>query len=183
MKSTLVAILLATMLVCGPATAEVTDAGPGGFTSVNDALIHAERDETWLAAINDINRWWDPAHTISGEGHRLSIDARPKGCFCEDFGDTAGVVHLTVTMVSPGILLRLTGGLGPLGLLGVSGNMIWEFADEEDGTRVTFTYAVGGYRPGGLDEYAGPVDAVIGEALQRFKAYVETGDAERAGSD
>ena len=183
MKSTMASILLATLLACGPVIAEVTDAGPGGFTSVNDALINAERKDAWLAAINDIDRWWDPAHTLSGEGHRLSLDARPQGCFCENLGDTAGVVHLTVTMVSPGILLRLTGGLGPLGLLGVSGNMTWEFADEEDGTRVTFTYAVGGYRAGGLDGFAGPVDSVIGEALQRLKAYVETGDPVRVGRD
>lgn len=183
MKSTLVSILLATLLAGESVTAEITDAGPGGFTSVNDALIHAERKATWLAAINDINRWWDPAHTISGDGHRLSIDARPQGCFCEDLGDNTGVVHLTVTMVSPEILLRLTGGLGPLGLLGVNGNMIWEFADEEDGTRVTFTYAVGGYRAGGLDEFSGPVDRVIGEALQRLKAYIETGDAEQVTRD
>ena len=87
MKSTLVLILLVALLAGESVTAEVTDAGPGGFTSVNEALIHSERKETWLAAINDINRWWDPAHTISGEGHRLSIDARPQGCFCEDLGD------------------------------------------------------------------------------------------------
>jgi hypothetical protein len=86
-------------------------------------------------------------------------------------------------MVSPGILLRLTGGLGPLGLLGVTGNMTWEFGDDEDGTRVAFTYAVGGYRAGGLDEFAGPVDSVIGEALQRLKSYVETGDAEQVSRD
>lgn len=183
MKSTLVSILLAMLLACGPVTAAVTDAGPGGFTSVNDAVIHADRKDAWLTAINDIDRWWDSAHTISGESHRLSIDARPQGCFCEDLGDNTGVVHLTVTMVSPEILLRLTGGLGPLGLLGVTGNMIWEFADEEDGTRVTFTYAVGGYRAGGLDEFSGPVDRVIGEALQRLKAYVETGDAEQVSRD
>jgi len=183
MKSTLISILLAALLASGPVTAEVTDSGVGGFTSVNEAVIRAERMDTWLAAINEINQWWNPAHTVSGEGHRLGITARPQGCFCEDLGDNTGVVHLTVTMVSPGILLRLTGGLGPLGLLGVTGNMTWEFADEEDGTRVTFTYAVGGYRAGGLDEFAGPVDYVTGEALLRLKAYVETGDPEQVSRD
>lgn len=183
MKSTLISIFLTALLAVGPVTAEVTDAAAGGFTTVNDALIRAERLATWRAAINDIGRWWNPAHTVSGEGHRLSIEARPQGCFCEDLGDGTGIVHLTVTMISTGIVLRLTGGLGPLGLLGVTGNMTWEFADAEDATRVTFTYAVGGYRADGLDEFAGPVDEVIGEALQRLQAYVETGDAERIGRD
>ena len=58
--------------------------------------------------------------------------------------------------------------------------MTWDFFDDENGTRVKFTYVVGGYRPGGLTAFAIPVDYVIGEALQRLKAHVETGDAENA---
>ena len=87
-------------------------------------------------------------------------------------------MHLTVTMVNPAVVIRLTGGLGPLGLMGVSGNMTWEFEDADGATRVRFTYAVGGYRPDGLDGIAAPVDAVIGEALARLKTYVETGHAD-----
>ncbi len=183
MKSLLTTILLAALLTGGPVTAEVTDAATGGFTSVNEVIIDAGRMETWFAAVNDIGQWWSSAHTISGEASRLSIDAKPQGCFCETLGDAAGVVHLTVTMVNPGVLLRMTGGLGPLGLLGAGGNMLWEFADAESGTQVRFTYAVGGYRPGGLDEFAEPVDYVVGEALRRLKAYIETGDAEQASRD
>jgi hypothetical protein len=104
----------------------------------------------------------------------------PQGCFCEAIGEHAGVVHMTVTFVNPDVLLRLTGGLGPLGLLGVDGNMTWEFFDADEGTAVRFSYAVGGYRPGGLDEIADGVDNVIGEALQRLKAHAETGDADAA---
>jgi len=67
-----------------------------------------------------------------------------------------------------------------LGLMGVSGNMTWEFEDSDGGTRVKFTYAVGGYRAGGLDAISVSVDYVLGEALARMKAYIETGDAENA---
>ena len=56
--------------------------------------------------------------------------------------------------------------------------MTWEFSDADGATAVKFTYAVGGYRPGGLDSISGPVDGVIGEALRRLKAHVETGNAE-----
>ncbi len=77
---------------------------------------------------------------------------------------------MTVTFVNPGVLLRLTGGLGPLGLMGVDGNMTWEFLDSGEGTLVRFSYAVGGYHPGGLAQLAGSVDAVLGEALQRLAA-------------
>jgi uncharacterized protein YndB with AHSA1/START domain len=157
---------------------EVLAASPGGFSLRHEVLIDATREEVWRAAVDDIGRWWSSDHTISGDAANLSIDANPQGCFCESIGEHAGVVHLTVTFVNPNVILRLTGGLGPLGLMGVDGNMTWEFFDD-DGTRVRFNYIVGGYRPGGLDEIAAAVDAVIGDALQRLKVYTETGQPER----
>ena len=180
MKKLICEIILASVICSGVAAAEVLDAGQGGFTTVNEVMINAPRAAVWQAAIGEIDAWWNSDHTISGDASRLSISARPLGCFCEKFGDNAGVVHLTVTMVNPLVLLRLTGGLGPLGLMGVNGNMTWEFEDAEGGTRVKFTYAVGGYRAGGLDAISVPVDYVIGEALQRMKAHIETGDAGNA---
>lgn len=169
--------LLALVVVAAArsAAAEVIDAAPSGFTLEHELLIAADRATVWDAAVNEIGQWWSDDHTISGNSERLSIDPRPLGCFCESLAGTDGVVHMTVTSVSGGVLLRLTGGLGPLGLLGVNGNMTWEFFDDSVGTRVRFTYAVGGYRPGGLDAVAGPVDAVIGEALELLKAHVERG--------
>ncbi len=160
------------------ASAEVEDSSANGFTTTHSVTIHAGRMAAWRASVAEVGKWWSDDHTITGDASRLSIDAVPQGCFCESFGGRAGVVHLTVTFANPGVLLRLTGGLGPLGLMGVNGNMTWEFDDAGDGTRVTFTYVVGGYRPGGLDEIADPVDAVIGDALDRLKRYVETGNAD-----
>ena len=56
--------------------------------------------------------------------------------------------------------------------------MTWEFFDTDDGgTRLRWTYAVGGYHDGGLDAVAQPVDAVIGDALARLGRFIETGDA------
>jgi len=167
-------------LFSGLVFAEVKDAGTGGFTVVSKVTIDASGEAVWRAAIDDIGLWWSSHHTVSGESSRLSITAVPQGCFCESFGPGAGVVHLVVTMVNPGVVIRLTGGLGPLGLMGVNGNMTWEFEAVEGGTQVTFTYAVGGYRAEGLDTVAAPVDSVIGEALARLKAQVETGNPENA---
>jgi uncharacterized protein YndB with AHSA1/START domain len=176
----LIAYLPLSVILCGTAVADVIDAEAGGFTTLNETTIAASRDVVWQAAITEIDQWWSSDHTVSGEASRLRIDAKPQGCFCEHLGEAAGVVHMTVTMLNPTVVLRLTGGLGPLGLMGVDGNMTWEFSDAELGTRVKFIYAVGGYRPGGLDGIAGPVDGVIGDALLRLKAHVETGDAERS---
>lgn len=177
----LVAFIL-TGLVTDAANGEVIDAGPGGFSLVHEVHVDAARTDVWRAAVNGVGQWWSSDHTISGDASNMSIDAVPQGCFCEAIGHRAGVVHLTVTFVNPNVLLRLTGGLGPLGLMGVSGNMTWEFFDAEGGgTRVRFAYAVGGYRPGGLDTIADPVDYVIGESLTRLKSYVETGSPDDAG--
>jgi uncharacterized protein YndB with AHSA1/START domain len=176
-----ISMLLGVLLLSIPAIAEVIDAESGGFSLVQEVTIAAPRQEAWQAAVKEVGQWWSSDHTISGDATRMSIDPQPQGCFCEAIGDHAGVVHLTVTFVNPNVLMRLTGGLGPLGLLGVDGNMMWEFFDAEDGTTVRFSYVVGGYRPGGLEEMAGPVDYVIGKALDRLKAYVETGDPDNAG--
>jgi uncharacterized protein YndB with AHSA1/START domain len=173
-------MLAATIVFSSGAFAEVTDSAPNGFTTVHEVVVKAPRARAWQAAVDEIGQWWSDDHTINGDAGRMFIESAPKGCFCETFENGGGVVHMTVTFVNPGIILRLTGGLGPLGLMGVNGNMTWEFFDEEEGTRVRFTYVVGGYRPGGLDAVALPVDYVIGEALLRMQAWVETGDTERA---
>lgn len=180
MKSLLRTSLFVFALYAGSAFAEVTNAGEGGFVSVNEVIIDASRQDAWKAAIEDIGNWWSSDHTVSGDASRLSITAVPQGCFCENFGAGAGVVHLTVTMVNPGVVIRLTGGLGPLGLMGVNGNMTWEFDEVKEGTKVKFTYAVGGYSPEGLDTIAEPVDFVIGGALARLKAHLESSDSENA---
>jgi len=173
------AIIVVVFLLMNPlALAEVTDSSADGFTTVNEVLVKASRAEAWVAALNDIGSWWSPDHTISGDAARMSIQSELQGCFCETLGEKAGVVHLVVTMINPTNLLRMTGGLGPLGLMGVDGNMIWEFADAEGGASVRFTYAVGGYSKDGLDKIAPAVDFVLGEALNRLKTYVETGSPE-----
>jgi len=174
MRAGLVFAVLVTGIASQDALGEITDAGPNGFSLVHELTINASRAEVWQAAVDHVGQWWSDDHTISGDAGNMSIDAVPQGCFCEAIGDHAGVVHLTVTFVNPQIILRLTGGLGPLGLMGINGNMTWEFFDEVEGTRVRFSYVVGGYRPEGLDGIAEPVDFVIGEALMLLKTYVET---------
>ncbi len=181
MRNTILATLL---IACMPtAWGEVRDAAANGFTTVNEVVIDAERAAVWKAAVHGIGQWWSSGHTVSGDANRMSIEPVMQGCFCESLGDQAGVVHLTVTMVNPTVLLRMTGGLGPLGLMGLDGNMTWEFEDAEEGTRVRFTYAVGGYSPTGLDTIASPVDGVLADALNRLKRYVETGNPEFQGVD
>jgi len=178
-----VSISLLLCLLSVSTLADVTSAGPGGFTLEHEVTIAAGRARVWQAAIDEVGLWWHDDHTISGNATRMRIDARPLGCFCEDLPGEDGIVHLMVTSVSSNVMLRMTGELGPLGLMGVNGNMTWEFFAAGDATRVKFSYAVGGYRQGGLDGVAVPVDYVIGEALALLKAHVEGSSADDVGSD
>jgi hypothetical protein len=161
-------------LLTGSAGAEVLDAGAGGFSTRHRVEIAATRMQVWESLVADIGSWWNDSHTMSGSAANLYIEPRPQGCFCETLSAGAGLVHMTVTFVNPGVLLRLAGGLGPLGLMGVAGNMTFDF-DESDGvTFVTLQYAVGGYAPEGLDTIATAVDGVLAEQLEGLKDFVES---------
>jgi hypothetical protein len=160
-------------LIVANANGEVLDAAPGGFNISHQTQVSAGRIEVYNAAVNNIGDWWSDDHTLSGDAGNMYIEARTQGCFCERLGDTGGVVHLVVTFVNPGVILRLSGGLGPLGLMGVSGNMTWEFVDAENGTIVKLNYAVGGYMDGGLDSIAEAVNGVLVEQMTSLKAFVE----------
>ena len=162
------------------AGAEVASSAFNGFTVRHVVPVSAERAAVYAAAVNDIGQWWSAEHTVSGDAANLSLTTTIPGCFCESLGDQAGLVHMTVSFVNPGTIIRLTGGLGPLGLMGVNGNMTWEFDEADSGTVVTLQYSVGGYMDGGLDNVAGAVDAVLGEAMMRLKSYVETGNPDEA---
>ena len=170
----LVSFLAASIIARG----EVVDANSNGFTVRNTTTIAADRLATYVAAVANVGDWWSSDHTISGNAANLYIDASVPGCFCETLGQGAGLVHMTVSFVNPGVMLRLTGGLGPLGLMGVAGNMTWEFEEADGVTTVTLQYAVGGYMPGGLDTIAPAVDGVLIDAMTRLKLFVETGTPE-----
>ncbi len=168
----LTAMLIASVIAT-EANGEVLDAAPGGFTISYQTEISAARIDVYNAAVNNVGDWWSDDHTYTGNAGNMYIEAKTQGCFCEKLGVDGGVVHLVVTFVNPGEMLRLTGGLGPLGLMGVNGNMTWEFTDSEEGTIVTLNYALGGYMDGGLDSIAEAVDGVLVEQMTSLKAFVE----------
>ncbi len=176
-KITIALVLLTVLGVPAvPASADVRDAAAGGFSIVHKLSIAAPRATVYGTVVDDVGKWWSSDHTFSGDAANLYMTAEPNGCFCERLGSDGGLVHMTVTFVSPGAMLRLTGGLGPLGLLGVNGNMTLEFSasdGRDDVTDLTLTYVVGGYRPGGLDELAPAVDYVLQEQLNRLQDYIE----------
>ena len=155
------------------ACAEVLDADDDGFVSAHEVVIEATPSRVFDALVDEVHRWWDPAHSYSGDAANFSLDA---DCgLCEGLDAGSGLVrHMRVDAWRRGKWLVLGGGLGPLQRLGVSGSMSFDFEATETGTRVVYRYTVNGRNVGA---WADPVDRVQLGQLLRLKRYVETGSA------
>jgi uncharacterized protein YndB with AHSA1/START domain len=175
--SLIVAALLALAMPQITARAEVTDSAPGGFTVKLTVTIHTAPEEVYRKLVHNVGDWWDSSHTFSQDAHNLSIDERPMGCFCERLKDGGAARHMEVIYFQPGKTLRMSGGLGPLQSLPVSGVATFSLSPTSDGTKLDLVYAIGGYSPQGLAPIAPVVDQVLAEQLNRLKSYVETGKA------
>jgi uncharacterized protein YndB with AHSA1/START domain len=171
-------VLLAVSVGASPVVAEVVDSAAGGFTSRNTAEIEAPPDRIWQALTRDVSNWWHPDHTFSGDSANLMLEARAQGCLCEKLEGHGSVRHMEIVFAQPHERLVMEGGLGPLQQTGASGAMSWVVSAGESGSTLELTYQVGGYHPGGLDGWAGAVDAVLADQLRRLGRYVETGKPE-----
>ncbi len=175
MRKTAFLAMMAFLLVTG-AAAEVADSAANGFTIKQTVTMKATPEQVYRAVIQ-VGSWWDSAHTYSGDAHNLSIEEHAGGCWCEKLPSGGAVRHMEVAALMPGKMVRFTGGLGPLQAMGVSGSMTFQITPVEGGTKLEFSYAVGGYAAGGLNALAAPVDGVLAQQLARLKSYVETGSA------
>jgi hypothetical protein len=162
-------------LIAGPAAAEVTDRSAAGFEVRHVATIAAKPGKVWFELVHPAH-WWSPVHTYSHDAKRLSFDAG--GCFCETL-DHGAVRHMNLVYADGSTEMRLEGALGPMQLTGAMGHLVYKLKPVAAGTEVTMTYDVGGYAKGGLaEEFAAPVDMVLGQQLERLKKDVETGKPE-----
>jgi uncharacterized protein YndB with AHSA1/START domain len=168
MKAMAFAIALAGMTLAAPAHAEVVASGPNGFVIRHVVAAPVTADVAWRR-FSDLASWWTPEHTYTGSAKNLSLRLRQGGCWCEKLPDNGFVEHMRVVYVAPNRTLRLSGGLGPLQELGVSGAMTVSFEADGPSSKITMTYAVGGYTPNGLGPLAPIVDGVLGAQMLRFR--------------
>jgi|WetSurMetagenome_2_1015567.scaffolds.fasta_scaffold44157_2 hypothetical protein len=152
----------------------VVDSSAFGFTIKQDLLIKQNTDSVYRYFIFDIGKWWNPQHTWSGNSANLVIQPKANGCFCERLENTGSVRHMMVEFLEPGSVLRMSGALGPLQALAVTGIVTLQYKKVEEGTLMTMTYTVGGYDPAGLRNMAVIVDGVWADQLSRFKDFCET---------
>jgi uncharacterized protein YndB with AHSA1/START domain len=162
------AVSLACGLAAALARADTSGVSPAGFTVTHRKDVAAPPERVY-EAIGDIARWWNPQHTYSGNAANLKLDLQAGGCFCERW-DGNSVVHAQVIFVQRGKAVRLHGGLGPLQPLAVNGVLTIALSTVEGRTEMTWTYRVAGPADAGLQEWAAPVDQVIGEQATRLAA-------------
>lgn len=157
------------------AHAEVLDSSASGFSMSNRISVPTDPDATFAALVNDIDQWWPKDHSWWGQASTFSIEARAGGCFCERNG-AQQALHMTVTHVDPGKLLRMTGGLGPLQGMGLHGVLEFRLsAAEEGGTTVEMYYRAGGYTPDDLSKFAAVVDQVQALQIGGLKRHLSPG--------
>lgn len=175
MKAATAAALAAGLLASAAAArAEVSEASASGFT-INHAMVVDADPQAVYQAFTQLPRWWNSAHTWSGQASNLSLDAQAGGCWCERWGDGASAVHGRVLLALPGSVLRFQAGLGPLQEIPNAGVLSFGTARRDGATRLRVTYRVAGAPEAGFDKLAPAVDAVIGEQVKRLKAFIETG--------
>lgn len=162
------------LALTSPAGALVTANAPDGFTSRHQATIAASPSQTW-AALTAWHRWWPSAHTYSGTPPILSLKAG--GGLVESWAG-GEVQHATTVAAMPPKLLRLLGGFGPLQSLPVNAVLDFTLSPEGEATKVVMTYRVAGNAEAELDQFAAPVDSVMGEGFARLTRFAQTGKPE-----
>ena len=163
-----------------PVQAEVKTISDTGFSIVHIAEVATEPDVVWKRLIAP-KSYWSKAHSWSGSSDGFYIDAQAGGCFCELFQEqgadgktkTIGSVeHMRVIFAQPGKVLRMQGALGPLQSEAVLGTLTVAMEPLKDGigTKLSFSYVVGGHMRYKVADIAPAVDKVLGE---QFKSLIQ----------
>lgn len=167
-----IGIFLIGLVAATPATAEVRGSGPAGFALEARATVPVSPAEAY-AALARIGRWWDSAHTYSGDAANMTLEPRAGACFCEAIpADGGSIEHGRVIYARPGQALRVQAALGPLQSEAVLGTLTWSLRAVDGGTEITQAYVVGGYMRGGFEAVAPLVDQVMATQLRRLAEHL-----------
>ncbi len=164
---------LALALAAAPLSAEVTDADDRSFITRDEAVVEADLKATWLALISP-GRWWNSAHTWSGNAANMTLRPQAGGCFCERIPEDpdpntisleGSVEHMRVIQAFPEKALRMQGGLGPLQSEPVMGVLTIVLSEVDEGTRIVWEYNVGGSMRYEVPVISKAVDGVMTQQL------------------
>ena len=166
-------ILAATLsLFAMPAAAEVVERHADGFT-LRFEIAMETTPEDLLGSLGEIGKWWDGAHSYSGDAANMTLVLQPDGCFCEALPNGTAFEHGRVVSLDPATGVLLNAPLGPLKASATKADLRFGWAAANRGWTVVMTFVVEGP---GLGAFADPVDGVMGGAFARYVRYVEYGE-------
>lgn len=161
-------ILLATVA----AKAEVSEVSEQHFTITINTTINAPSSQVYDQFVK-IGEWWQDSHTWFGDASAMTIEPKAGGCFCERNSEQQAL-HMTISHISPGNSIHMTGGLGPLASLAVNGYMTWNFeATENNSTNLKLNYRVTGFVNQKTEDWAKAVDGVLKQQVGNLKTVFE----------
>jgi uncharacterized protein YndB with AHSA1/START domain len=165
--------LAGVLALAAPAAAEVERTDENSFLTRDEAVVAATPKEVWLALISPA-RWWNSAHTWSGDAANMKLTPQAGGCFCETIPEVdepdrftleGSVEHMRVIQAFPERALVMRGSLGPLQPEPVTGVLSIALTEVEGGTRIVWTYNVGGFMRFDVPVIARAVDGVMSQQL------------------
>ena len=107
-------------------TAQIVRSSPSGFQIKIERKVPLDTVSAYQKFVSGFNQWYDANHSYSGKAENLSLDLK-KACMLEKLPDGGFVRHMEIVVHQPGKTLRMTGGLGPLQSMGVSGALTLTF--------------------------------------------------------
>lgn len=172
------AFILGLLSIPASAPAEVVSSSDRGFALRSSAEVPVSPMDVWRTLIVPA-KWWDKDHTQSGDAANLYLDSQATGCFCEKLPLPEGapqgvrpgsVEHMHIVLSSPGEMLRMVGGLGPLQTEAVHAVLTISLEPRGEKTRIVWDYVVGGYMHENPSDAAPVVDGVLVGQLHRLVA-------------
>ncbi len=161
------------MVLATPAAADVVASSPTNFEITQSTTVDRPIAEVW-EMLRSPQKWWDKAHTYSGDSGALYLDPQATGCFCEKLPGKGSIEHAHLLYVQPPTTIRMRGALGPLQSEAVIGTLTWTLDPEGDSaTRVTMSYIVSGYIRSGAEAMAPQVDEMFAGQILALKGAVE----------
>ena len=173
LKSAIAAVVAGIVLLSAvPAAAGVVERHADGFTLRFEVAMETTPEDL-LGSLGEIGKWWDGAHSYSGDAGNMTLVTEPGGCFCEALADGTTFEHGRVVSIDPATGVLLNAPLGPLKATATRADLHFGWASVNRGWTVVMTFVVEGP---GMGAYADGVDGVMGGAFARYVRNVENGE-------
>lgn len=170
-KMKMISVIALAFAGFGTLSGEVKDSGEYFFKLSYSADVPVKTDRVFMR-FADIHRWWDPAHTYTGDADKYRFDLK-KMALVEQLNG-GFVRHMEILYWDGQKRAVLSGGLGPLQTQSVNAVMEWTFSEADNSSsRILMNYRVYGSLEGEVSKWAEIVDSVLAHQFDRLVKHVK----------